>query len=162
MADNPEAVDALFQKWDFTLAYAFPPDSSPQDSSEEPRDVKRHLHPDLSSLGSPDMTSFASYSDSAGGSLASVHRQPSDGSDGGKAAPNPSQSSFSRSEDFRRLHSLQDLPIDTRDLHEAGWRTSTESRYQAAWKSFKRHLCSSNVSLDRAGVTDVMDYLTLL
>jgi hypothetical protein len=23
--DNPEAVDALFQKWDFTLAYAFPP-----------------------------------------------------------------------------------------------------------------------------------------
>jgi hypothetical protein len=65
-------------------------------------------------------------------------------------------------EDFRRLHSLQDLPIDTRDLHEAGWRTSTESRYEAAWKSFKRHLRSSNVSLDRAGVTDIMNYLTLL
>jgi hypothetical protein len=60
-----------------------------------------------------------------------------------------------------RLHSRKDLPIDTRDLHEAGWRTSTESCYKAAWKSFKGHLRSSNVSLDRAGVTDVMNYLTL-
>jgi hypothetical protein len=31
VADNPEAVDALSQKWDITLAYAFPPDSSHQE-----------------------------------------------------------------------------------------------------------------------------------
>jgi hypothetical protein len=108
------------------------------------------------------MASFASFSDSAGGSPTFVHRQPSDRYDDGEAAPNPSQPSFSRLEDFRRLESLQDLPIDTRDLHEAGWRTSTESCYEAAWKSFKRHPRSSNVSLDRAGVTDIMNYLTLL
>jgi hypothetical protein len=88
-------------------------------SGEEARDVERLLHPDLSPLGSPDIASFASFSDSAGDLPASIHRQPSDGSDDGKAAPNPSQPSFSRLEDFRRLHSLQDLPINTRDLHEA-------------------------------------------
>jgi hypothetical protein len=42
------------------------------------------------------MASFASLSDSGGGSPASVHRQPSDGSDDGEAAPNPSQEIFTR------------------------------------------------------------------
>jgi hypothetical protein len=65
-------------------------------------------------------------------------------------------------EDFWRLHSLQDLPSGTRDLHKAGWRLSTEDRYERAWQSFKRHLRSSSVSLDQVGVTHVMNYLTLL
>jgi hypothetical protein len=104
------------------------------------------------------MASFASNAESVGGSPTSVHGQPSDGSDDRKAAPNPSQPSSSRLEDFLRLHSLQDLPSDTRDLYEAGWRPSTESCYERAWQSFKRHLRSSSVSLDQVGVTDVMNY----
>jgi hypothetical protein len=140
----------------------FSTDSSPQESGEEAGDVEGHLHPGLSPLGSPDMASFASFADSDEGSLASFHRQPSDGSDDREAAPNPSQPSSSHQEDFRRLHSLQDLASNTRDLHEAGWRPFTESHYEAAWKSFKRHLRSSNVSLDRASVIDVMNYVTLL
>jgi hypothetical protein len=55
-----------------------------------------------------------------------------------------------------------DLPSGTRVLYEAGWRPSTEDRYERAWQSFKRHLCSSSVSLDQVGVTHVMNYLTLL
>jgi hypothetical protein len=140
----------------------FSSDSSPQESSEETRDVEGHLHPGLSPLGSPDVASFASDGEGVGGSPTSVHGQPSDGSDNGKAAPNPSQPSSSCLENFQRLHSLQDLPSGTRDLHEAGWRPSTESRYKRAWQSFKRHLRSSSVSLDQVGVTHVMNYLTLL
>jgi hypothetical protein len=100
----------------------FSSDSSPQESAEETGDVKGHLHPGLSPLGSPDMASFASVADSVRGLLTSVHGQPSDGSDDREATPNPSQPSSSRVEDFWRLYSLQDLPSDTRDLHEAGWR----------------------------------------
>jgi hypothetical protein len=131
-------------------------------SSEETGDFKGHLHPGLSPLGSPDMASFASVIDSVGDLPTSVHGQPSHRSDDREAAPNPSQPSSSRREDFWRLHSLKDLSTDTRHLHEAGWRPSTESSYERAWKSFKRHLCSSNISLDRVGATDVMNYLTLI
>jgi hypothetical protein len=140
----------------------FSSDSSPQESSEETRDVEGHLHPGLSPLGSPDVASFASDAEGVGGLPTSVHGEPSDGPVDRKAAPNPSQPSSCRLEDFWRLHSLQNLPSDTRDLHEAGWRPSTESRYKITWQSFKRHLCFSSVSLDRVGVTDVMNYLTLL
>jgi site-specific recombinase XerD len=60
------------------------------------------------------------------------------------------------------LNSLQDLPSNTRDLHKAGWHPSTEDRYNRAWQSFKRHLRSSNLSLNQVGVKHVMNYITHL
>jgi hypothetical protein len=83
---NPEAVDALSQEWDFTLAYAFLPIPLLK-SGEEAGDVEGHLHPGLSPMGSPDMASFASFADSDGGLPASVHRQPNDESDDEETAP---------------------------------------------------------------------------
>jgi hypothetical protein len=161
-SDNPEAVYALSQKWDFSLEYAFPPIPL----------LKRVVKKLETSKGTFILVSPLWKAQTwlalllmlkvLGGSPISVHGQPSDGSDNGKAAPNPSQPSSSRLEDFLRLHSLQDLPSSTRDLHKAGWRPSTESHYERAWQSFKRHLRSSSISLDQVGVTHIMNYLTLL
>jgi hypothetical protein len=93
---------------------------SPQESSEETGDFERLLHPGLSPLGSPDVASFASDAKGVGGLPTTIHGQPSDGSDDGRTAPNPSQPSSSCLEDLWRLNHLQDLPSDTSDLHKAG------------------------------------------
>jgi hypothetical protein len=42
-SDRPDAVDALAQKWDFTLAFAFPPTPLLK-SDEETRDVEGDIH----------------------------------------------------------------------------------------------------------------------
>jgi hypothetical protein len=130
-SDNPEGVDALTQSWHFPLAYAFPPMALLKRVVKK-LDVERHLHPGLSPLGSPNVAGFASDAEGVGGSLPAFHGRLSDGSDNEQAAPNPSQPSSSRLEDLWRINSLQDLPSNTRDLHKAGWRQSTEDRYDRA------------------------------
>jgi hypothetical protein len=83
------------------------------------------------------VASFASDAEGVRGSLPAFHGRPSDESEDGQTAPNPSQPSSSRLEDLWRLNFLQDLPSNTRDLHKAGWRRPTEDRYDRAWQSFK-------------------------
>jgi hypothetical protein len=139
-----------------------PTNRSPEKSSEEAGDVKRHLHPGLSPLGSPDVASIASDIEGPRGSQPTFHGRLSDGSDDGQAASDPSQPPCSRLEDLWRNNSLQDLPGNTKDILKAGWRQSTEDRYDRAWQSFKRHLRSTNVPLDQVGVKHILNYIAQL
>jgi hypothetical protein len=79
--DNPEGVDALSQRWDFTLAYAFPPVALLKRLVNKDGNVERHLHPDLPPVGSPDVASVASDAEGLGGSPTSLPGRPSDRSD---------------------------------------------------------------------------------
>jgi hypothetical protein len=134
-------------------------DLSPQESGEKAGDVKSHLHPGLSPLGSPDVAGFASNAEGVGGLPPAFHGRLSEGSDYVQASPNPSQPSSSRLEDLWRIDSLQDLPSNTRDLLKAGWRLSTENRYNRAWQSFKNHLRSSYISLDQVNILNYIAHL---
>jgi hypothetical protein len=104
-SDNSEGVDSLSQRWDFPLAYAFPPIALLK-SGEEVEDVERHLHPGLSLLRSPDVASIASDAEGAGGSPPAFHGRLSDGSDDGQTAPNLSQPPSSCLKDLWRINSL--------------------------------------------------------
>jgi hypothetical protein len=139
-----------------------PTNHSPQEIGEEAGDVKRHLHPGLSPLGSPDMASVASDVEGPRGSPPAFHGRLSDRFDDRQAAPNPSQPPFSRLEDLWRINSLQDLPGNTKDILKAGWRQSTEDRYDRAWQSLKRHLRSANVPVNQVGVKHILNYIARL
>jgi hypothetical protein len=145
-ADNLEAVDALSQKWDFILAYAFPPICLLTRVVKK-LEMLRGSFILISPLWEAQtwLASLLSLTVLEICQLPFIDNLVTDMTTG--KPPQILHNLHCRLEDFRRLHSLQDLPIDTRDLHEAGWCTSTESRYEAAWKSFKRHLRSTNVSL---------------
>jgi hypothetical protein len=58
-----------------------------------------------------------------------------------------------------RINSLQDHPGNTKDILKAGWRQSTEDRYDRAWQSSKRPLRSPNVPLDKVGVKHILNYI---
>jgi hypothetical protein len=157
--DNPEGVDALSQRWDFPLAYTFPPIAL----------LKRVVKKMETSRGTFILVSplweaqtwlaLVLTLEGPGGSPPAFHGRVSDGSNDGQAAPDPLQPPSSRLEDLWRIHSLQDLPGNTKDILKAGWRQSTEDRYNRPWQSFKRHLRSANVPLDQVGVKHILNYI---
>jgi hypothetical protein len=152
----------LSQRWDFPLAYAFPPIALLKRVVKKLETAERHLHPGLSPLGSPDLASVASDVEGPGGSPPALPGRLSDGSDDGQAAPDPSHPSSSCLEDLWRINSLQDLPGNTKDILKAGWRRSTEDRYDRAWQSCKRYLRSAKVPLDQVSVKHILNYLAHL
>jgi hypothetical protein len=139
-----------------------PTNCSPQETGEEVGDIKRHHHPGLSPLGSPDVASIASDAEGAGGSPPAFHIRLSDGSDDRQAVLDPSQPPSSQLEDLWMINSLQDLPGNTKNILKAGWRQSTEDRYDRACQSFKRHLCSAKVPLNQVGVKHILNYIAHL
>jgi hypothetical protein len=124
--DNPEGVDALSQRWDFPLAYAFPSIAL----------LKRVVKKLETSRGTFILVSPLWEAQTWLALLLTLEVFPgrlSDGSDDGQAAPDPSQPPSSRLEDLWRINSLQDLPGNTKDILKSGWSQATEDRYDRAW-----------------------------
>jgi hypothetical protein len=146
-SDNPEGVDALSQRWDFPLAYAFPPIAL----------LKRVMKKLETSKGTFILVSPLWEAQTWLASLLilkvlEVRCLPfmedlvTDLTTG-KLPP--------------ILHNLHLVAwrisggstpsrtsLATPKILKAGWHQSTEDRYDRAWQSFKRHLRSAKVPLD--------------
>jgi hypothetical protein len=159
-SDNPGGVDALSQRWDFPLAYSFPPIAL----------LKRVVKKLETSKGTFILVSPLWEAQTWLALLLMLKvlevRCPPFMDDlvTDLTTGKPPQILHNLNLVAWRIcgGSLQDLPSNTRDLLKAGWRPFTEDRYDRAWQSFKRHLRSSDVSLDQVGVKQVMNYIAHL
>jgi hypothetical protein len=159
-SDNPEGVDALSQRCDFPLAYTFPPIALLKRVMKK-LEMSKGTFILVSSLWETQ-TWLALFMMLKVLEVCRLPFMEDLVTDYGQAAPNPSQPSSSRLENLWRIHSLQDFPSNIRDILKAGWCQSTEDRYDRAWHSFKKHLRSSNVSLDQVGVKHILNYIAHL
>jgi hypothetical protein len=67
-----------------------------------------------------------------------------------------------RLDDFRRCMGINSISDRSFHLVKAGWRKSTEERYERAWQSFKDFLRPSFIPFHQASLKDVTDYLAHL
>jgi hypothetical protein len=160
-ADVPEAIDALSQKWDFNLAYLFP--TIPL--------VKRVIRKLELSWGTyflvtpywDAQTWFASLQALA---VEDVCRLPMSADlviDLTTGEPPPNLETFShRLDNFRGYWGVDAISDRSFYLITAGWKQSSEDRYERAWQSFKNFLRSSSIPFHQASLRNVLDYLTHL
>jgi hypothetical protein len=68
----------------------------------------------------------------------------------------------SRLEDLRGSWGVDAVSDRSFRLIAAGWKRSSEDRYERAWQSFKTFLRTSSIPLHQASLKTVLDYLTHL
>jgi hypothetical protein len=158
--DVPEAIDALSLRWDFKLAFLFPPIP-----------LKRVIRKLELSRGTfllvtpywDAQTWFASPSASHGRrSPSSFQRRPRHRPDNRGTSSKPGEALSSRLDDLRGSWGVYAVSDRSFRLISAGWKRSTEDRYERAWQSFKAFLRSPSIRLHQASLRSVLDYLTHL
>jgi hypothetical protein len=158
--DHPEAIDALSQKWDFNLAYSFPPVPLLRKVAKK-LEMSRGTFLIVTSYWE-SQTWFASLLSLKGKDICRLPFRPNLIMDLTTGDPPPILEALHlvvwkicRSVEASTLSALERLVYD-------GWRESTEDRYGRAWQFFKRFLQPSAISFHQATVTNVADYLSHL
>jgi hypothetical protein len=74
----------------------------------------------------------------------------------------PGEALLSRLKDLRGSWGVDAVSDRSFRLIAAGWKRSSEDRYERAWQSFKTFLRSSFLPLHQASLKTILDYLTHL
>jgi hypothetical protein len=160
--DNPEAIDTLSMRWDFKLAFLFPPHSPPQEGYAEAGVVQGDVSPRRPVLGGPDLVCQSPGASGGGRPPSSFQRRPRHQPDNRGASSIPGEALSSRLQDLRGSWGVNAVSDRTLRLIAAGWKRSSEDRYERAWQSFKAFLRSSSIPLHQASLNTILDYLTHL
>jgi integrase len=78
------------------------------------------------------------------------------------ASSKPAEAFFHHLDNFRGYWGVYAISDRSLDLITAGWKQSSEDRYERAWQSFKNFLRSSSILFHQASLRNVLDYLTHL
>jgi hypothetical protein len=89
-------------------------------------------------------------------------RQPRRRPDDKGASSKPGEAFSRLLDNFRSCWGVNAISDRSFDLIKAGWKRSSEDRYEHAWQSIKNFLRLSSISVHQASLRDVMDYLTHL
>jgi hypothetical protein len=79
-----------------------------------------------------------------------------------RASSNSGQALPCHLDDFRRCWGFDSISDRSFHLIKAGWKRSSEERYERAWQSFNDFFCPSSIPFYQASLRDVMDYLAHL
>jgi hypothetical protein len=143
----PEAIDALSQRWDFKLAFLFPPIPL---LKRVIRKLERSRGTFL--LVTPYWDAQTWFASLQALHMEDVRRLPFsddliiDLTTGGIGG-------------YWGVDAVSDRSFH---LITAGWKQSSEDRYKRAWQSFKAFLRSSSIPFHQASLRSVLDYLTHL
>ena len=139
-----------------------PPSPSHSEGLDEAPQISRKLHPNNAILASPILVPRSPSAERTGGSSPS---SPSRFSGGPSDRPPSTSTQFSSSrrlDDFRNTHGLRDVNDSTFQLVKAGWRGSSNDRYERAWSAFLRFLRTRRIQVASVSVKDILEYLSLL
>jgi hypothetical protein len=124
------------------------------------------VHWDVSSrrpvLGGPDLVCLSPGASGGEHPPSSFQRRPHHRPDDRGASSNPGEALSSRLEDLRGSWGVDAVSDRSFRLISAGWKRSSEDRYERAWQSFKAFLRSSSIPLHQASLKTILDYLTHL
>jgi hypothetical protein len=139
-----------------------PSHSPPQEGYTEAGVVQGDISTCHPVLGSPDMVCLSPSASGGRRSPSSIQRRPRHQPDDRGASSKPEEALSSRLEDFRGSWGV-DAVSDRSFRHIlAGWKRSSEDRYERVWQSFKAFLRSSSIPLHQASLRSILDYLTHL
>jgi hypothetical protein len=110
-------------------------------------------------LGCPDVVFVSPGASRGGRSPSSLQRQPHHRLDNRGASSKTGKALPSRLDDLRGYWGV--VTVSDRSF-SAGWKRSSEDRYERAWQSFKTFLRSFSIPLHQATLRSVLDYLTHL
>jgi hypothetical protein len=158
-ADNPEAIDALSMRWNFKLAFLFPPIPL---LKRVMRKLELSRGTFIPVLGDPDLVRQSPGASGGGRPPSSLQQQPRHRPVNRGASSIPGAALPSRLEDLRGSWGVDAVSDRSFRLIAAGWKRSLEDRYERAWQSFKTFLLTSSIALHQASLKTVLDYLTHL
>jgi hypothetical protein len=138
------------------------PHSPLQEGYAEAGVVQGDVSPRHPVLGGPDLVRQSPGASGGGGPPSSFQRRPRHRLVDRGASSIPGEALSSRLEDLRGSWGVNAVSDRSFRLISAGWKRSSEDRYERAWQSFKAFLRSSSIPLHQASLKTILDYLTHL